>query len=121
MAERSLISLVDDDESVRDSLPYLLNEFGLSVNVFSSAEEFLASDAIDSTRCMILDIAMPKVTGPDLWRELMRRGQKIPTIFITAQLDENVRACLLREGAVDCLFKPFSDRLLRTALEKVFV
>lgn len=120
MGSHYQITLVDDDESVRDSLPYLLNELGLSVRVFSSADDFLASDPLDSTECMMLDIAMPKVTGPQLWREMTRRGQVLPTIFITAQRDEQLRAHLLDEGAVDCLFKPFSDCQLRQAIEKVF-
>jgi FixJ family two-component response regulator len=113
---RSLVSVVDDDESVRESLPDLLKEFGFSVRVFSSPEEFLASDCIDETECLILDIAMPGMTGPDLQRELKIRGQKIPIIFITASTDQTVRPRLLERGAVECLFKPFSDTALLEAL-----
>ena len=69
-----LVSVVDDDESVRESLPDLLRAFGFSVEAFSSAEEFLASDSVRKTRCLILDVAMPGMTGPDLQRELARRG-----------------------------------------------
>src|SRR5438128_11908492 len=97
---RSLVSVVDDDESVRQSLPDLLREFGFAVRAFSSAEDFLASECVDQTKCLILDIAMPGMTGPDLQRELKIRRQKIPIIFITAQRDETVRARLLEQGAV---------------------
>jgi FixJ family two-component response regulator len=114
--KRSLISVVDDDESIRESLPDLLKVFGFAAQTFSSAEEFLASDQIDQTRCLILDIAMPGMTGPDLQRELKIRQQQIPIIFITAARDEAVRPRLLKEGAVECLFKPFSDSDLLAAL-----
>jgi FixJ family two-component response regulator len=107
---------VDDDESIRESLPDLLRVFGFAAQTFSSAEEFLASDQIGQTRCLILDIAMPRMTGPDLKRELKVRRQEIPTIFITAGKDDGVRQHLLNEGAVDCLFKPFSDSDLLDAL-----
>ena len=116
MVIRSLVSLVDDDESVRDSLPDLLREFGFAARAFSSAEEFLASDFVGQTRCLILDIAMPGMTGPDLQRELTFRQQEIPIIFITAHGDVTVRPFLLEQGAVECLFKPFSDTALREAL-----
>jgi FixJ family two-component response regulator len=116
MAVRSLVSVVDDDESVRESLPDLLREFGFTVQAFSSAEEFLESDCVYQTRCLILDIAMPGMTGPDLQRELMLRRQQIPIVFITAHGDETVRPRLLEQGAVECLFKPFSDTALREAL-----
>ena len=79
MAKRPLVSVVDDDESVRESLPDLLRELGYSVRAFSSAEEFLASDCVGETRCLILDIAMPGMTGPDLQQELTARGQEIPS------------------------------------------
>jgi FixJ family two-component response regulator len=107
--KRSLISVVDDDQSIRESLPDLLKVFGFAAQTFSSAEEFLASDQIGQTRCLILDIAMPGMTGPGLQRELRIRHQEIPIIFITAGRDEAVRPRLLKEGAVECLFKPFSD------------
>jgi FixJ family two-component response regulator len=116
MAERPLVAVVDDDESVRESLPDLLSEFGFAARTFSSAEEFLASDCIRQTKCLILDIAMPGMSGPDLQRELQRRHQEIPIVFITAQRDESVRPRLLAQGAIDCLFKPFSDTALLGAL-----
>ena len=113
---RSLVSVVDDDESVRESLPDLLKEFGFAARAFSSAEEFLASDCVGQTRCLILDIAMPGMTGPGLQRELKLRRQEIPIVFITAQRDEAVRSRMLERGAVECLFKPFSDTALLQAL-----
>ncbi len=113
---RSLVSVVDDDESVRESLPDLLREFGFAAQAFSSAEEFLASDCVSQTRCLILDIAMPGMTGPDLQRELTHRRQDIPIVFITAHKDETVRPRVLAQGAVECLFKPFSETALLEAL-----
>jgi len=114
-----LISVVDDDQSVRESLPDLLREFGFAAAVFSSAEEFLASDSIGQTQCLILDIAMPGMTGPDLQQELMLRRLEIPIVFITAHKDEADRPRLLQQGAVDCLFKPFSETALLDALNAV--
>ena len=118
--KRPLVSVVDDDESVRESLPDLLRELGYSARAFSSAADFLASDCVAETRCLILDIAMPGMTGPDLQRELTVRGQKIPIIFITAQTDETVRSGSLEQGAVACLFKPFSETALFEALDAAF-
>jgi FixJ family two-component response regulator len=120
MVKRPLVSVVDDSESVRESLPDLLRELGYSVRAFPSAEDFLASDCVSETSCLILDIVMPGMTGPDLQQELMVRGQKIPVIFVTAQSDEGVRTRLLERGAVDCLFKPFSDTALCEALNAAF-
>jgi FixJ family two-component response regulator len=120
MAKRPLVSVVDDDESVRESLPDLLRALGYSVSAFSSAEEFLASDCIGETKCLILDIVMPGMTGPDLQQELAVRGQEIAIIFITAQADEAVRTRSLEQGAVECLFKPLSDTALFEALNAVF-
>ena len=116
IVRRSLVSVVDDDESVRESLPDLLRELGFAAHAFSSAEEFLTSDYVDQTRCLILDIAMPGMTGPDLQRELKLRRQEIPIVFITAHRDETVRPRVLEQGAVECLFKPFSDTALLNAV-----
>lgn len=116
MGERSLVSVVDDDESVRESLPDLLRQFGLATETFSSAEAFLASDVVSETSCLLLDIAMPGMSGPDLQQELTRRGQKIPIVFITAHGDSTVRPRLLARGAVACLFKPFSEAALLDAV-----
>jgi FixJ family two-component response regulator len=116
MAKRSLVAVVDDDESVRESLPDLLRQFGFAAQAFSSAEAFLASEVVGETRCLILDIAMPGMSGPELHQELMRRRQEIPTVFITANGDTTIRPRLLAQGAVDCLFKPFSETALLDAL-----
>jgi FixJ family two-component response regulator len=116
MAKRLLVSVVDDDESVRESLPDLLREFGFAARAFASAEEFLASDCVGRTRCLVLDIAMPGMSGPDLQRELTRFRQEIPIVFITARADEADVPRLLEEGAVECLSKPFSDTALLGAL-----
>jgi len=113
---RSLVSVVDDAESVRESLPDLLKEFGFASRAFSSPEEFLASGCVPQTRCLILDIAMPGMSGPDLQQELKRRRYEIPIIFITASTDQSVRPRLLELGAVECLFKPFSDTALLDAI-----
>ncbi len=116
-ATRALVSVVDDDESVRESLPDLLKEFGFEVQAFSSGQEFLASDWMNRTSCLILDIAMPGMTGLDLQQELHRRGQKIPTVFITAQADTALRARAFEGGAVGFLLKPFSDTALLESVE----
>lgn len=116
ISERSLVSVVDDDESVRESLPDLLREFGFAARAFSSAEAFLSSDCVDETSCLILDIVMPGMTGLDLQQELTRRGQEVPVIFITAGKDEALRARAFKQGAVRFLNKPFSDTALLDAL-----
>jgi len=117
-----LVSVVDDSDSVRESLPDLLQEFGFSARAFSSAEEFLASEAANETRCLVLDVGLPGMSGPDLQQELTRRGNVIPIVFITAQGDTSLRPRLLARGAVACLLKPFTDDALfdaiNTALEK---
>jgi len=116
MTSRVLISVVDDDESVRESLPDLLNEFGFAAQTFSSAEEFLASDSMANTNCLVLDVAMPGMSGPDLQQELKIRAQPIPIVFVTAQRDAAARLRLIAQGAVDCLFKPFEPADLLQAL-----
>ena len=117
MTERSLVAVVDDDESVRESLPDLLRQFGFAAQAFSSAEAFLASEALRETRCLILDVAMPGMSGPDLQQELMRRRREVPIVFITANGDRTVRPRLIARGAVECLFKPFSEAALLDALD----
>jgi FixJ family two-component response regulator len=114
--ERPLVSVVDDDESIRESLPDLLREFGFSARAFSSAEEFLTSDCVHQTRCLVLDVFMPRMTGPDLQQELKVRQQSIPIVFMTGKKNETVRPQVLEQGAVECLFKPFSDTALLMAI-----
>lgn len=116
MVARQLVSVVDDDESVRESLPDLLREFGFRVETFASAEEFLASESLAQTRCLLLDIAMPGMSGPALQVELARQRRSIPIVFITANADENLRPQLLESGAVECLFKPFTESALLAAV-----
>jgi FixJ family two-component response regulator len=117
MASRPLVSVVDDDESVRESLPDLLREFGFAVQAFSSAEDFLASPAASQSRCLILDVAMPSMTGPELQNELVRRGNGVPIVFITAYADEARREELNERGAVDRLINPLADTILIEAVE----
>jgi FixJ family two-component response regulator len=121
IAARSLVSVVDDDESVRESLPDLLQELGFATLAFSSAEEFLASDSVGETRCLIVDIVMPGMSGPDLQLELTRRRQRIPIVFISGHADETVCSRLIAQGAVACLLKPFSEAALREAIDTALV
>lgn len=114
--ERPFIVVVDDDESVRESLPDLIRELGYQVEAFASAEEFLASSAVKRTRCLILDLAMPGMSGADLQCELLRQRQEIPIIFISAHTDDTNRQLLRERGAVECLRKPFSDTALFDAI-----
>jgi len=116
MSNRQLVSLVDDDPSVRESLPHLLRDLGLAVEAFASALEFLASGRVAETRCLILDVAMPGMSGRALQRELYLLGQRIPIIFITAHADQALRLKVLEQGAIECLFKPFTETALREAL-----
>jgi FixJ family two-component response regulator len=118
IAMRPLVAVVDDDESVRESLPDLLGVLGYAAEAYSSAEAFLDSDRIAQTKCLILDVALPGMSGPDLQEALSKERRAIPIIFITAHGDAAVRAKLLRAGAVDCLLKPFSDSALGSALDK---
>jgi FixJ family two-component response regulator len=112
-----LVAVVDDSESVRESLPDLLQQVGYAVQAFSSAEAFLAAAAADGTSCLVLDVGLPGMSGPDLQEELIRRGSDIPIVFITAQGDTSVRPRLIARGAAACLFKPFSDTELLDAIE----
>lgn len=114
----SLVSVVDDDQSVRESLPDLLKVCGYNAEAFASAEEFLASDLLHETKCLIVDVAMPGMNGPDLQRELTRRRHAIPIVYVTAHRDETVRPRMLEQGAVECLFKPFSDAALLDAVTR---
>lgn len=113
----SLVSIVDDDESVRESLPDLLKELGFISQTFSSADEFIAANRTAQTKCLILDIAMPGMSGPELQQELKRCEINIPIIFITARRDDAVRSRLIEQGAVAYLMKPFSDGALLEALK----
>lgn len=117
MSRGELVVVVDDDESVRESLPDLLRQLGYAERAFASAEEFLASDAVQQAKCLILDIGLPGMSGPDLHRELIRRGHRTPTIFITGRSGESIPRGVLQQGGIACLFKPFSDQDLQAALD----
>jgi FixJ family two-component response regulator len=112
-----LVSVVDDDDSVRESLPDLLKEFGFASEVFATPNDFLQSAFVGKSTCLILDIAMPGMSGPELWRELLRRGHNIPTIFITARADLASQIDT-QEGVIGCLLKPFSESVLLEALNR---
>jgi FixJ family two-component response regulator len=116
MNDPSLVSVVDDDESVRESLPDLLRQLGFAAEAFETGEAFLASDALSKTSCLLLDIGMPGMSGPDVQQELTRRHKQIPIVFITGHGDRAVRPRLLARGAVECLFKPFSETALLDAI-----
>ena len=116
MSQRSLVAVIDDDDSVRESLPDLLDELGFASRAFESAEAFLASGYLDRAHCLVLDVAMPGMTGPELQLELERRRQNIPIVFISANTDEDLCPRLLEQGAVACLSKPFTDTALLAAL-----
>ncbi|HZS09041.1 MAG TPA: response regulator transcription factor [Blastocatellia bacterium] len=116
MAGLPLISVVDDDESVRESLQGLIRSVGFAAEVFASAEAFLNSEHLRQTRCLILDVRMPGMNGLELRRRLAASQSEIPVIFITAHGDETARSQALRDGAVDYLFKPFSEEALLNAI-----
>jgi FixJ family two-component response regulator len=112
-----LVAVVDDDESVRESLPDLLRQLGFTAKGFASAEELLSFKDLSRTRCLLLDVCMPGISGPELQQELVSRGMRVPIIFITAQVDASVREMLMQRGAAACLLKPFSEQQLRAALD----
>jgi len=112
MQAGTLVSIVDDDVSVREALPELLREAGFSTMAFASAEEFLASAPAQRTGCLIVDVSMPGMSGLELQEALLARANDVPVVFITAQWDQAIRPRVLELGAVDCLFKPFSDAAL---------
>lgn len=116
-AEQPLVAIVDDDESVRESLPDLLRGLGFAAQAFASADAFLSFEGMSRTRCLLLDVCMPGMSGPELQQELVSRGVRVPIVFITAQSDASVREKLIQRGAVACLFKPFSEVQLRAALD----
>ena len=116
MNTTSLISVIDDDESVRESLESLLKSVGFQVKAFTGAEEFLDSGASDETDCLILDARLGGMSGQELQQELTSRPPSVPIVFITGHGDEAMRARVIADGAVDCLFKPFSEEALLTAV-----
>jgi FixJ family two-component response regulator len=120
MVRNGLVAVVDDDESVRESLPDLLRSFGFEVEPFSSAEEFLRSNMVEKTGCLVLDIAMPGMSGSELQIELIRQKRPIPIVFITSHADDAIRSRVMERGAVACLFKPFSETAIQQAVTAAF-
>lgn len=117
MASLPLISVVDDDDSVRESLQRLLRSAGFAVQVFATAEDLLSSAYLHETRCLILDVRMPAMDGFELFRELRKVHSGVPVVFITAHGNEAARSQALNEGAIDYLYKPFSEEALLRAIE----
>jgi FixJ family two-component response regulator len=117
MSERPLVAVVDDDISVRESVPHLLQQVGFAVQAFASAEAFLTADVADATDCLVLDVGLPGMSGPDLQQELVRRGERVPIVFITANGDKSLQARLLAAGAAACLVKPFNETALIEAVD----
>ncbi len=117
MIETALISIVDDDESIREAIQSLLGSVGFKAKTFASAEQFLQSDQIENTACLILDVRMPGMSGLELQRRLMATQCHIPIVFVTAHGDEEVRSRALQEGAVEFLLKPFSEEALLNAIQ----
>jgi FixJ family two-component response regulator len=112
-----MISIVDDNDSVRESVRHLMRSVGFGVNVFASAEEFLDSDRLRYTDCLILDVRLPGMDGLELQRHLAATHSEIPIIFITAYEDDEVRARALNTGAVAYFLKPFDDEDLLNAID----
>jgi FixJ family two-component response regulator len=119
MAKIPLISVVDDDESVRESLDGLLRSAGFAVKVFASAEEFLNWDHLRDIDCLLLDVRLPGMSGIELQRHLVASQHQIPVVFITAHgSEEGVRSRALQNGAVDYLIKPLSEDTVLNAIHK---
>lgn len=116
MSNSPLISVVDDDDAVRESLQRLIRSVGFTVQAFPSAEQFLNSDQLRHTRCLILDVKLPGIDGLELQRQLTANRCEIPVIFITAHADERTRVRALGNGALEYLFKPFSEEALLNAI-----
>ena len=117
MTETALISIVDDDESIREAIQSLLRSVGFRTQMFASAEQFLQSDQIETTACLILDVRMPGMSGLELQRQLKATQSRIPIVFVTAHGDAEARSRALQEGAVEFLLKPFSEEALLNAIQ----
>ena len=112
------ISIVDDDQSVREGLSRLLSSVGFAVNTFASAEEYLSSDQPENADCLLLDIRMPGMSGIELQRQLVANHSEVPVIFITAHEEETERVQTLGGNAREVLIKPFSEEALLNAINK---
>jgi FixJ family two-component response regulator len=120
LSEQSLISIVDDDQSFRDSMRRLLKSLGYAVAVFPSAAEFLASPKFAATVCLVADIHMPDTTGAELYRHLVESGNAIPTILVTGYPDDNVQQRMLDAGVECYLRKPLEEAHLIRCLRSAF-
>jgi FixJ family two-component response regulator len=116
MTNIPLISIVDDDDAVRESVRGLLRSIRFGVEAFASGEEFLASNRARETDCLILDVRMPGMSGLELQSRLVASHRAIPVVFITAHGDDELRSRALKGGAVDFLLKPFSEEALLNAV-----
>jgi FixJ family two-component response regulator len=117
MLGNPLISILDDDAALRSSLENLIRSTGCRVQGFSSAEAFLRSQQVRETRCLILDVCMPGITGLELQRQMVGANSHVPIIFITAHEDDNRRTQALKAGAVAFLYKPFYQEELLNAID----
>ena len=120
MAVAKLVSVVDDDVSVREAMPHVIQSFGFDTVAFATAEAFLASDSLERTDCLVLDIVMPGMTGSQLQNELLRRNHDIPIVFITTHSNDQMIPDLLRRGAVACIYKPMDETVLMEAVNAAF-
>jgi len=117
MARIPLISIVDDDDAIRNSLDDLIRSIGLRTQSFASAEAFIRSNQAPDTACLILDVRMPGMNGLDLQRQIVAGNWRMPIIFITSHADDDARARALKAGAVAFLYKPFREEELINAID----
>jgi FixJ family two-component response regulator len=117
MSAVPLISIVDDDDSLRNSLNNLIRSVGFRAQGFPSAEAFLNSSELHDTACLILDVRMPGMSGLDLQRQLRTTHSRIPIVFITSHGDDDAQARALEAGAVAFLYKPFREEALLKAID----
>ena len=116
MPVKPTISIVDDDAPVREAIRRLIKSVGLNARAYASAEDFLSADDAHDTSCLILDVQMPGMSGLELQQRLLGSGNQIPIIFVSARSDDHIREQALGAGAVDFLFKPFSEEALVDAV-----
>ena len=121
MSKQSMISVVDDDQSFRDSMRRLLKSLGYAVSVFPSAADFLAFPAFDETACLVADVHMPELSGVGLYKHLIDAGHSIPTILVTAYPDDGIRESMLALGVVCYLPKPLEEAQLIRCLGSIFM
>jgi FixJ family two-component response regulator len=118
LSKTNIVSIIDDDASVRAGMEALVNSIGFTACVFDSAEEFLRSSRIEDTSCLVTDVQMPGMNGLDLQGQLVAQGRRIPIIFITAFPEQNGRQRALAAGALAYLEKPFAGETMTSWLRK---